>query len=221
MSMRIIACSSSNRNSARARASSVLPTPVGPRKMKLPSGRFGSWRPARARRMALATGGIACSCPTTRWVTRLDHLLLPDAALVEPLFHLDQLLDLPLHQTAHWNAGPAADDFGDVLLVDLFPPHRVALWRVGGLRLLLLALPLALGHAAVLQLRGPGVVAGLLRPLPFVADLLQFFLDLLRALDRRLLLFPVGGETVLLFLQVRQVALELLEAFLRCGVALL
>ena len=30
MSMRTIACSSSNRNSASARASSVLPTPVGP-----------------------------------------------------------------------------------------------------------------------------------------------------------------------------------------------
>ena len=37
MSMRTIACSSSNRNSASARASSVLPTPVGPRKMKLPA----------------------------------------------------------------------------------------------------------------------------------------------------------------------------------------
>ena len=33
--------SSSNRASARARASSVLPTPVGPRKMKLPIGRLG------------------------------------------------------------------------------------------------------------------------------------------------------------------------------------
>ena len=34
-SMRIIACSSSNSDSASARANSVLPTPVGPRKMKL------------------------------------------------------------------------------------------------------------------------------------------------------------------------------------------
>ena len=33
-------------------ASSVLPTPVGPRKMKLPIGRFGSLSPLRARRMA-------------------------------------------------------------------------------------------------------------------------------------------------------------------------
>src|SRR5438445_225965 len=40
MSSRISACSSSNRNSARARASSVLPTPVGPRKMKDPTDLF-------------------------------------------------------------------------------------------------------------------------------------------------------------------------------------
>jgi len=55
MSMRTIACSSSNRNSASARAVSVLPTPVGPRKIKDPMGFFGSLRPARERRMALAT----------------------------------------------------------------------------------------------------------------------------------------------------------------------
>ena len=57
MSTRIIALSSSNRNSASARTSSVLPTPVGPRKMKLPMGRLGSLRPARLRRMAFDTSG--------------------------------------------------------------------------------------------------------------------------------------------------------------------
>ena len=62
-------CSSSNRNSASARASSVLPTPVGPRKMNEPIGRFGSLRPARARRTASAT---AC-----------DGLVLADDALVQ------------------------------------------------------------------------------------------------------------------------------------------
>ena len=64
--MRIIARSSSNRNSARARASSVLPTPVGPRKMKLPIGRFGSFSPLRARITASATAVTASSWPMTR-----------------------------------------------------------------------------------------------------------------------------------------------------------
>jgi hypothetical protein len=52
MSMRTMCDSSSNRKAASERASSVLPTPVGPRKMKEPMGRFGSCNPARARRTA-------------------------------------------------------------------------------------------------------------------------------------------------------------------------
>src|SRR5579863_10475849 len=66
MSMRTMACSSSKRNSASARAVSVLPTPVGPRKINEPMGRLGSLRPARERRMAFATTLNASSWPTTR-----------------------------------------------------------------------------------------------------------------------------------------------------------
>src|ERR687886_50857 len=50
MSTWIIASSSPNRNSASVRASSVFPTPDGPRKMNEPVGRFGSLMPAHARR---------------------------------------------------------------------------------------------------------------------------------------------------------------------------
>ena len=53
-------------NSASARASSVLPTPVGPRKRKLPIGRLGSESPARERRSAFATASTASSWPITR-----------------------------------------------------------------------------------------------------------------------------------------------------------
>ena len=66
MSTRISAFSSPKRNSARARASSVFPTPVGPRKMNEPTGRFASFRPARERRIARETARIASSWPTTR-----------------------------------------------------------------------------------------------------------------------------------------------------------
>ncbi len=55
MSRRTSARSSSNRVSASARASSVLPTPVGPRNRNVPTGRVGSLSPARARRTAAAT----------------------------------------------------------------------------------------------------------------------------------------------------------------------
>ena len=66
MSIRTIALSSSNRNAASARASSVLPTPVGPRNRNEPIGRRGSRSPARARRTASDTASIASSWPTTR-----------------------------------------------------------------------------------------------------------------------------------------------------------
>ena len=108
--MRTSACSSSKRNSARARAVSVLPTPVGPRKRKCraagsgPAGR----RARRGRRSA--TASIASSWPTTRSRRRV--------------LHVHQLLDLALQQLADRDAGPAADDLGDVLLVDLFLDQR-------------------------------------------------------------------------------------------------
>ena len=55
----------SNKNSANALHSSVLPTPVGPKNKKEPFGRLGSDKPARERRTALATAVSALSCPTT------------------------------------------------------------------------------------------------------------------------------------------------------------
>ena len=78
MSMRTIASWESNMNSASARASSVLPTPVGPRKRKLPIGRSGSLSPARERRSALET--------------ERDGLVLADDAQVQALLHVDELL---------------------------------------------------------------------------------------------------------------------------------
>ena len=66
MSTWISASSSPNRNSASVRASSVFPTPDGPRKMNEPVGRFGSLMPARARRIALETATIASCWPITR-----------------------------------------------------------------------------------------------------------------------------------------------------------
>jgi hypothetical protein len=73
MSRRTIAVSSSNRNEASALVSSVLPTPVGPRNMNEPIGRFGSCRPARARRTAVETASTASAWPTTR-LARLSSM---------------------------------------------------------------------------------------------------------------------------------------------------
>src|SRR5207253_2303071 len=104
MSTWIIASSSPNRNSASVRASSVLPTPEGPRKMNEPVGRFGSLIPARARRIDLDGD---------------DRLVLADHALVQLLLHPDQLLRLRLGQLEDRDARPHRDDVGDLLLADL------------------------------------------------------------------------------------------------------
>jgi hypothetical protein len=66
MSIRTIAASESKSVSASAFASSVLPTPGGPRKRKLPTGRRGSLIPLRARRIASVTSVTASSWPMTR-----------------------------------------------------------------------------------------------------------------------------------------------------------
>ena len=66
-------CSSSNRHLARAFASSVLPTPVGPRNINEPIGLFGSPMPARERQMASVTFCTASSWPMTDLCSTLSR----------------------------------------------------------------------------------------------------------------------------------------------------
>ncbi len=103
--MRIRCSSLSNRKLASALHSSVLPTPVGPRNRKEPVGpvRVGQ---ARAR----AADGVG---------HRADRLVLADHALVQLVFHLQQLLALALHQLGHRDAGGARHHLGDLLGADL------------------------------------------------------------------------------------------------------
>src|SRR5213596_1532282 len=103
MSTWIIASSSPNRNSASVRASSVLPTPDGPRKMNEPVGRFGSLMPARAADLVRHGG---------------DRLFLADHALVQLVLHVHELLRLGLGELEHRDARPHRDDVGDLLLAD-------------------------------------------------------------------------------------------------------
>ena len=123
MSMRTIALSSSNRKDASALVSSVLPTPVGPKNMNEPIGRFGSCRPARARRTAVETA--------------MHRFVLADDAAHDLLLHLEEFFALAFEHLVDRNAGPARDDLRDVVrghrLVD---QHAVAL----ALRLLKLLL---------------------------------------------------------------------------------
>ena len=72
--------------------------------MKEPMGRFGSFKPARARRMASETASMASSWPIN--------------ALVQLLFHVEELLVLAFDHAGDGDAGPDGDDFRDVLFGD-------------------------------------------------------------------------------------------------------
>ena len=58
-----------------------------------------------------------------------DGLVLADDALVQSLFHVNELLDFAFHQAAHRNVRPLADDLGDVLFVHFLLEHPLACLR--------------------------------------------------------------------------------------------
>ena len=121
MSRRTIAASSSNRNSASALASSVLPTPVGPRKMNDPIGRPGSPQ-ARARAL-------------DRQAHPLDGVVLADDPAAQPILDAEQLLPLALEHARDRDAGPVGDHARDVHRLDGVFEQPLAGLRLAQLRL--------------------------------------------------------------------------------------
>ena len=131
---------------------------------------------------------------------------------MDPLLHVDQLLGFALEQPRHRNPGPARDDLGDIVLVDLFLDHRLALRdnavTSGELALELRQLPVAdLGDA--LKVSCP------FGPLRLRLEFVDPTHDLLDALERLFLLGPTRGELVAAFLRLRELALDRLARLLR------
>ena len=123
---------------------------------------------------------------------RLDRRPLPDDALLEPLLHVDQLLDLGFHEAAHRDVGPLGHDLGDVLGVHLLLEEALLLLQLSERRVLLLQLLLEAGEDAELDLRrlvqvGLTLGGGLVGP-----GLLDPLLDRPDLLDGGLLRLPVG-----------------------------
>ena len=140
MSRRTRCVSSPNSCSVSALTSSVLPTPVGPRNRKEPSGRLRSVSPARERRTVRATFATASSWPTTRAVRRASSSR--------------SLRRLVLHQALRRDAGPLRDQLGDVVLVDLLLEQRRVALHAAQLGAGVLQLFGQLAGLAVLQLAG-------------------------------------------------------------------
>ena len=110
----------------------------------------------RARQLGLADAGraheeegadraVGVLQPGARAADRVgdgaDRLVLADDAVVQALLHVDELLDLGLHEPADRDAGPARHDLGHVLGVDDVLEELEA-------RLRLVAARLELGEAA-------------------------------------------------------------------------
>ena len=188
MSSRTIACSSSRTTSATARASSVLPTPVGPRNTNDPFGRFGileaGARPAKGIRH------------------RRDGVVLADHALVQTVLEMNQLLGLTLEQSIHRDPRPTRHDRGDVVLVDLLLHHRVL--RARALR----ELGLELRDLAVADLRDTLEIALTLGPFGLHPKLVEAPGSVLDPFERPLLLGPTGSEAVSMLLRVGERLLE-------------
>ncbi len=195
MSTRIMWSSLSNRKPASALHSSVLPTPVGPRNRNEPIGRFGSDRPARERRMASATAVMASSWPTTRSCSLAS---ICSSLSRSPCISLQTGMPVARDTTSAISSAPTIVRSSCGLpLLPLF----------GFLRLRFLQPLLQLGQLAVLQLGDLVEVALALELLDLVADAVDLFLDLRRALRGGLLGLPD-------LLEVGVLAFELADLFL-------
>jgi hypothetical protein len=131
-----------------------------------------------------------------------DGLVLADDAPVQPLLHLEQLLDLALDEPADRDAGPPADDVGDVVGVDLLLQHLAGGLERRERRLAIFQVGLELDELAVLELGRAVVVEGALGLLDLVAGPLDAVLELGDGLDRVALLLPPGAELVALLLEL-------------------
>ena len=112
ISILIMASSVSNNVLAKVFASSVLPTPVGPKNKNEPIGLFSSFKPALALNIALATASTALSWPTTLFWSSASSLNNFSLSLSRRLVtgipvHLDNTSDISSSVTSSFNNAPS------------------------------------------------------------------------------------------------------------------
>ena len=134
----------SNSEAAKVLASSVLPTPVGPRNRKDPTG------------------------------DHLHGLVLAHHPLVQDVVQAEQFLPFALFQAADRDAGPAGNDLRDFLLGDDLAQQPLPALLGRELLLLGRQAPLQLGQLAQPQFGGPVKAVLALGPFGLLAQLLYF-----------------------------------------------
>ena len=139
------------------------------------------------------------------------RLVLADDALVQAVFHAQQLVALAFHHLGHRNAGGARDDLGDLLDADLVAQERV-LHRAAARLLGAFELRFELRQLAVLQFGHLIELAGALQPRDFGLHAVDLFLDRRAAVGTRLLGLPHFFKIVVLALQAGELVLDELQA---------
>ena len=188
----------SNSASARALASSVLPTPVGPEEDE---------RADRAARVLDAGAGA-----DDRVGDELHGLVLADDALVQDLVEAQQLLPLALHAGGLTGMPVQRETISAISSsVTTSRSSRALALLVVELLLLGLQPPLELGQPAVAQLGGAVEVVVALGLLGLAPHLLELLAQLLHLADRLALGLPLGPHRVGLGAQVGELLAQLLQ----------
>ena len=163
--------------------------------------------------------------PGPRAAHRVGHqphrLVLSDDAVVQALLHVDQLLDLSLHETRDRNPGPLGHHLGDVLLVDFLLEHALVELDLGEPRVLLLQLSLELEQMSVPQLGDARQITGPLGSLLLELQALALGLELADLAHHLFLPLPVRLELRDLGAHPSQFLLETLEPLLAARIVLL
>ena len=94
-----------NKNAASALASSVFPTPVGPRNMKLAMGPLGSLRSALLRWIAVATAATASFWPIMRLCSSA-----PSCSSLSRSELMSLAMGMPVHCRGEGEAGQASNE---------------------------------------------------------------------------------------------------------------
>ena len=135
-----------------------------------------------------------------------DSFILADDALAEALLHLDELLDLALHELGDGDAGPTAHDFRDVLLVDLLLDQFCA--STFAQRILSLGQLFFKLRNLVLEAGGAFPVGAQRSLLHLIAGGIQLSLQFAKAVELLDFLLPAGLELVCFLLKVGELLLD-------------
>ena len=123
---------------------------------------------------------------------RLHRLILTNDTAMEGIFQMQQLLLLPLHQTADRYAGPALNDSGNLIICDLIPKQGIVLLILNCLLFRRSQGFLCLRQLAVFQFRSMLQIIILLRFFNVPMQLFDLFTELLHPKDLVFLIFPLG-----------------------------